>query len=192
MSNLHRLTSYILLCSWFQFAPPTYNWIECQVIVKVKVKVKLTLWLMVSQSVSLGVKPHLGSWPDMYYCLTVMVLFCGAPSLTRWWVCLLYTYMLLALASIVFLGSKSLGTCDHILLSQIWDFPSRHLLQLAITVEYLTAPPHGQLNVTAFTYLISLWCRHVQKRQFCCCLRKPTQRKINVTPSDHLHWCAVA
>jgi hypothetical protein len=58
MSYLHRLTSYILLCSWFQFAPPSYNWIQYQVIVKVKVK--LTLRLTVSQSVSLGVKPHLG------------------------------------------------------------------------------------------------------------------------------------
>jgi hypothetical protein len=34
--------------------------------------------------------------------------FCGAPSLTRAWVCLLY--MLLALVSVVFLGSESLGT----------------------------------------------------------------------------------
>jgi hypothetical protein len=41
--------------------------------------------------------------------------FCGAPSLTRGWVCLLY--MLLALASAGFLGSESLGTRDHILLS---------------------------------------------------------------------------
>jgi hypothetical protein len=44
---------------------------------------------------------------------------CGAPSLTRGRVCLLY--MLLALASVVFLGSESLVTRDHILLSQIWD-----------------------------------------------------------------------
>jgi hypothetical protein len=63
--------------------------------------------LTVSQSVSLGVEPH----------LTVTVLFCGAPSLTIARVCLLY--MLLALASAVFLGSESLGTHDHILLSQI-------------------------------------------------------------------------
>jgi hypothetical protein len=47
--------------------------------------------------------------------------FCGAPSLTRGRVCLLY--MLLTLASVVFLGSESHGTRDHILLSQIWDFP---------------------------------------------------------------------
>jgi hypothetical protein len=55
--------------------------------------------------------------------------FCGAPSLTRGRICLLY--MLLALASVVFLGTESLGTCYHILLSQIWDFPFRRLLRLA-------------------------------------------------------------
>jgi hypothetical protein len=44
-------------------------------------------------------------------------VFCGAPSLTRGRVCLLY--MILVFASAVFLGSESLGTRDHILLSQI-------------------------------------------------------------------------
>jgi hypothetical protein len=39
--------------------------------------------------------------------------------------------MLLALASVVFLGSESLETRDHILLSQIWDFHFRDLLRLA-------------------------------------------------------------
>jgi hypothetical protein len=55
--------------------------------------------------------------------------FCGAPSLTRGRVCLLYR--LLALARAVLLGSESLGTRDHILLSQIWDFLFCCLLQLA-------------------------------------------------------------
>jgi hypothetical protein len=55
--------------------------------------------------------------------------FSGVPSLTRGRVCLLY--MLLALISVVFLGSGSLGTRDHILLAEIWDFPFRHLLRLA-------------------------------------------------------------
>jgi hypothetical protein len=52
---------------------------------------------------------------------------CAAPSLTRGRVCLLY--MLLVLASAVILGSESLGTRDHILVSQIWDFPFRRLLR---------------------------------------------------------------
>jgi hypothetical protein len=77
---------------------------------RAELKVKVTLRLTGSQSVSLGVEP------DIYYCLTVTVLFCGAPSLTKKRVCLLY--MLLALASAVFLRSESLGTRDHILLSQ--------------------------------------------------------------------------
>jgi hypothetical protein len=68
--------------------------------------------------------------------------FCGTPSLTRGRVCLMY--MLLALASGVFLGSESLRNCDHILLSQIWDFPFRRLLRLAGSRwRYSTPPPHG-------------------------------------------------
>jgi hypothetical protein len=68
--------------------------------------------------------------------------FCQAHSLTRGWVCLLY--MLLALASAVFLRSKSFSTCNHILLSQIWDFPLRCRLQLAGSQwRYSTLPPHG-------------------------------------------------
>jgi hypothetical protein len=52
-------------------------------------------------------------WQLLYY-------FCGASSLTRGRVCPMY--MLLSLASAVFLRSESLRTRDHILLSQIWDF----------------------------------------------------------------------
>jgi hypothetical protein len=44
----------------------------------------------------------------------------------------------------VFLGSESLGIRDHILLSQIWDFPFRRLLRLAGSRwRYSTPPPHG-------------------------------------------------
>jgi hypothetical protein len=46
--------------------------------------------------------------------------FYGAPSLTRWRVSLLY--MLLTLASVLFLGSESPMTRNHILLFQILDF----------------------------------------------------------------------
>jgi hypothetical protein len=56
-------------------------------------------------------------------------------------VCLLY--MLLVLASAVFLESESLGSHDHILLSQFWDFPFRRLLRLAGSRwRYSTPPPH--------------------------------------------------
>jgi hypothetical protein len=62
----------------------------------------------------------------------------GALSLTRG---------LLALASAVILGSQSLGTRDHILLSQIRDFPFRRLVRLA-------GHPHGSsdfvFNIVAY------------------------------------------
>jgi hypothetical protein len=76
------------------------------------------------------------SGPHDQIFITVWLLrscFCGAPSLTGEQVCLLY--MLLALASAVFLRSKSLVTRDQILLSQIWDFPFRRLLRLATWSE---------------------------------------------------------
>jgi hypothetical protein len=68
------------------------------------------------QSVSLGVELHLGLMTRYLLLFDIYgFVFCGAPSLTRARVCLL----LLVLASAVFLGSESLGTGDHILLSQI-------------------------------------------------------------------------
>jgi hypothetical protein len=86
--------------------------------------------------------PIWDSCPDIYYCLTVTILFFGAPSLTRGRVCLFY--VLVALAGAVFLGSKSLGTRYHILLSQIRHFHFRRLLRLAGSRwRYSTPPPHG-------------------------------------------------
>jgi hypothetical protein len=70
-----------------------------------------------SASLSWNKAPIWGLRPDINYCLTITVLFCGALSLTRGRVCLLY--MLLALASAVLLRSESLCSRDHILLSQI-------------------------------------------------------------------------
>jgi hypothetical protein len=72
--------------------------------------------------------------------------FCGARSLTRGRVCLLY---MLALASAVFLGSESLGSRDHILLSQFWDFPLRRFLRFAESRwKYSTPSPHGSNNLS--------------------------------------------
>jgi hypothetical protein len=47
----------------------------------------------------------------------LQVSWCGAPSLTRGWVCNLLVQSLLNLARLVTLGSKSCRTHDHILLS---------------------------------------------------------------------------
>jgi hypothetical protein len=60
--------------------------------------------------------------PDFYYCQTVAVYWCWAFSLKRERVCRLQ--LLLFLSSAVILKSESRGTRDHILLTQIWDFPN--------------------------------------------------------------------
>jgi hypothetical protein len=105
------------------------------------------------------------SWcrsPSGDYYLTVTVLFfCGAPSLTRGRVCLLY--MLLAFASAVFLGPESLGTRDHILLSQIWDFSFRRLLRLVGSRwRYSTPAPHGRLPIFRLCPCITLGTDHTE------------------------------
>jgi hypothetical protein len=101
-----------------------------------------------SASLSWNKAPIWGLRPDIYLSLTITALFLWASSLTRGRVWLLY--MLLALASIVFLGSESLWTRNHILLSQIWDFPFRNLLRLAGSRwRYSTPPPH---RVQILTY----------------------------------------
>jgi hypothetical protein len=75
--------------------------------------------LLVSQSVSLGVELHLGLMTRYLLLFGTYgnFFFCGAFSLTRGRVYLLY--MLLAFVSAVFLGSEPLGTRDHTLVSQI-------------------------------------------------------------------------
>jgi hypothetical protein len=95
--------------------------------------------------------PTWGSWPDIYYCLTVTVLFLwGALSDERTG---------LSFASAVFLGSESHGTRDHILLSQIWDFPFRCLLRLAGSRwRYSTLPPHG--STVLLLLVLIIWPRH--------------------------------
>jgi hypothetical protein len=75
----------------------------------------------------------------------------GTLSLTRGWVCRLQ--LLLALASAVILGSESHGTRDHILLSQIRDFPFRRPLRLAgLRWRYSTPPSHWPGKLFPFYY----------------------------------------
>jgi hypothetical protein len=63
-------------------------------------------------------------------------------SLTRGGVC--HLQLLLVLGSAFILGSESRGSRDHILLSQIRDFPFCRLLRLAgLRWRYSTPPPHG-------------------------------------------------
>jgi hypothetical protein len=94
-----------------------------------KVKVKVTLRLMVSQSVSLGVEPHLGHMTRyLFLSDSYGLVLWGALSHERTGLSFVYTA---GPFQRVFLGSESLGTREHILLSKIWDFPFRRLLRLA-------------------------------------------------------------
>jgi hypothetical protein len=137
-----------LLSFWFQFVPPAYDWIACQ-----SQSHNATDGQSVSKS---WCRAPSGAVWQLRSC------FCGAPSLTGGRVS--FMYMLLVLTSAVFLGSKSLGTRDHILLTQIWDFPFRRLLWLAGSRwRYSTPPPHGFPSITEFTSLVSL--RHWPRRK---------------------------
>jgi hypothetical protein len=79
----------------------------------------------------------------------------GALSLTRGRACRLQ--LLPAIASAVILESESQEIRDHILLSQIQDFPFRRILWLAgLRWRYSTPPPHGVSSAdrVQHTYLI--------------------------------------
>jgi hypothetical protein len=94
--------------------------------------------------------PIWGSWLDIYYCLTVKVLFLwGAISDERTGLSFVYA---------AGPRQRSLGTRDHILLSQIWDFLFRRLLQLAGSRwRYLTPPPHGSpLSVSSVSHPLKI------------------------------------
>jgi hypothetical protein len=115
--------------------------------------------------------------------------FSGAPSLTRRRVCLLY--MLLALASVVFLGFESLGTRDHILLSQIWDFPFRRLLRLAgWRWGNSNPPPHGWLSASFESRLLySGGTDHAAQRTqllYCCRGVLPRTYLANSLGANHI------
>jgi hypothetical protein len=78
---------------------------------------ELTLKLrpIVSQPVYLGASLYV----QMISVWQLWVSWCGAPSLTRGWVCNLLVQLLLGLARAVTLWSKSRRTHEHILLSHL-------------------------------------------------------------------------
>jgi hypothetical protein len=114
-----------------------------------------------SASLSWNKAPNWGLRSDFITVWQLWVYWCGALSLTRGRVC--HLQLLLALASEVILESEPLGTHDHILLSQVRDFPFRRLLRLAGSRwGYSTPPPHGFVSVSyllPLKYSVCFWNR---------------------------------
>jgi hypothetical protein len=97
----------------------------------------------VSRPVCLGIKHPSGAYDQI--CITVRqlrVYRCGALTHKRTGFCRLQ--LLLAFASAVILESETRWTRDHILLSEIRDFPFRCLLRLAGLWWRYSTPPQAQ------------------------------------------------
>jgi hypothetical protein len=116
--------------------------------VSLSLSLSLTLRPTVSRPVSLGIKHPFGAYDQIFVTVRQLrVCSCGALSLARGRVCRLQ--LLLDLDSAVIHGSEARGTRDHILLSQIRDYPFRRLLRLAgLRWRYSTPPAHGISFVT--------------------------------------------
>jgi hypothetical protein len=98
----------------------------------------------VNQPVCLGIKHPFVAYNQIFVTVRKfrVLLMRGALSDER--TRLSFRIAVLALASALILWSETRGTRDYILLSQIRDFPFRHLLRLAgLWWRYSTLPPHG-------------------------------------------------
>jgi hypothetical protein len=102
----------------------------------------------VSRPVYLGMKHSSGAYNQIFVTVRrLQVSRYGALFLTRGRICRLQ--LLRVLVSAFIFGSESVGTCDHILLSQIRDFTFRRLLRLVgLRWRYSTPLPPLILIVT--------------------------------------------
>jgi hypothetical protein len=132
--------------------------------------------------------------PSPFPSLQLRVCRCWALSLTRERVYRLQ--LLLALASVVILWSESSGTRDHILLSQIRDFPFRRFLRLAGSRWRYSTPPVNGISClwTSLFSLICAWTRIEQKTypQLLLVLSLPGKQRIyRSVPQQRLVYCGL-
>jgi hypothetical protein len=130
--------------SWFLVPRPSWSFFSHDSGMS---KSSLMLRPTVSRPVCLGIKHPSGAYDQIFVPVRQLrVCSCGALSLKRGRVCRLQ--LLLALA---ILGSESRVTRDHILLSQIRDFPFRRLLRLSgLRWRYSNPPPHCERTLGKF------------------------------------------
>jgi hypothetical protein len=103
-----------------------------------------------SASLSWNKAPTWGLQPDFYFITARQLRVCwygGALSDER---AGLSFRIAAGLVSAIILGAETRGTRDHILLSQILEFPFRRPLRLAgLRWRYSTPPPHGVFNLVS-------------------------------------------
>jgi hypothetical protein len=149
-TSLHAIVFQFSWCCW----TPSSNSLT---LLSLSLSLSLILWPTVSRLVCLGTQLPSEAYDKIFITVRLLwVCWYGTLSLTRGWV--YHLQLLLDLASAVIFGSESVGTCDHILLSQIRDFPFRRLLRLSgLRRWYFTPPPHG-ISLSSYRSQLSLYC----------------------------------